>query len=456
MSTTTIEENAGETRKQALLEKIKGIYSNQGFQRYFKNTFWLFSEQILRLVSGLFVGVWVARYLGPDQFGIYNYAIAFTALFGGIAKLGLDGIMVRELVKNPDKRVLLLGTSFWLKLIGAAVTFCIIFLITLFNSYDKRTNIYLLIIASGMIFQGFEVIDYYFQSEVLAKYVSICRISQLIVSSSVKIFLVLNHAELIWFVIIILMDQITLAVCLFIAYCSKKTSMFFTSFDVPIAKKLLRDSWPLIINSLVVTLYMRIDQIMIKHMQGEAAVGLYSAAVRLSEIWYFIPMILTNSLFPAIVKSREIDRSLYYKRLQSLYCLLIWLTIVIAVPMTFFSDWLINFLFGTQFQEASTVLMVHIWTGIFVGFGVARGKWLLAENLQKLASSYLVIGMLVNIVLNFLLIPKYSILGAAVATLISQSVVGVFAPLLFKETRFTLTAFLRALAFQINIRKTYL
>lgn len=395
----------------------------------------MFAEQLLRMVAGLLVGIWVARYLGPEQFGVFSYAIAFTAIFGSIAKLGLDGIVVRDLVREPNQRDAYLGTAFWLKLGGAIVTLGAIAFAVQLTSNDRTTNLYIFIIASGTIFQSFEVVDFYFQSKVLSKFVSLCKMTQLLLSSLLKIYFVLTGADLIYFVLVSLVDQATLAVTLYIAYRYQKLGKFYRYFDLATAKQLLRDSWPLIFSSLVVMIYMRIDQIMIKEMLGEREVGIYSAAVRLSEVWYFIPMIITSSFYPAIVSAKKVSEELYYARLQRLYTFMVWMAIGIALPMTFLSDWLVTLLYGEAYREAGQVLMIHIWAGVFVFLGVASGKWFLSENLQKLSTLNTAVGAAANIFLNLMLIPKYGIYGAAIATLLSYAIAAYFMNFAFQKTR---------------------
>ncbi|ENM3912220.1 flippase, partial [Vibrio cholerae] len=284
--------------------KIQSIFKHQGFLRYFKNTSWLIAEQFLRIIAGLLVGIWVARYLGPQQFGLFSYALAFTAIFAGIAKLGLDGIIVRELINYPDKRDAYLGTAFWLKVMGSIIVMLLMAAVIPFTNNDATTNLFIFIIACGLVFQSFEVVEFYFQSQVLAKLISICKIIQLSLSSLIKIYLVITESELIWFVLVTTFDTLSLAICYFLAYRLQKRNLFYTCFDFSIAKRLLKDSWSLIFSSIVVMIYMRIDQIMIKQMLGEYEVGIYSAAVRLSEAWYFLPTLITASLFPAILNAK--------------------------------------------------------------------------------------------------------------------------------------------------------
>jgi Membrane protein involved in the export of O-antigen and teichoic acid len=423
-----------------LTSYLSRFLSHPGVRRYGINTAWLFTEQVLRLIAGFLVGVWVARYLGPEKFGLFSYALAFVSIFQGIAKLGLDGIVVRDLVQEPEKRDVYLGTSFWLKLIGGVITFLIItiilFIQSIFTSnFFTETNIYILIIAFGIIFQSFEVIDFYYQAKVQAKYISIRRIIQLIFSSIIKICLVLIGADLIWFVLVSLFDIISLSIMGWLIYRSQGLPNFVRYFDIEIGKKLLKDSWPLLLSGIAISIYMRIDQVMIKNMLGDREVGLYSAAMRLVEVWYFIPMIITQSVFPAIVNAKKISEDLYYKRLQQLFSLLIWMAIFIAITISIFSKQIIYFLYGEKFTEASIVLAISVWASLFVFVGVGSSKFLLAENLQNLAFYRTFYGMIINIILNFILIPSYGIQGAAIATLINQAAVAYLFDMFNKETR---------------------
>lgn len=423
------------------------VKNHQGFRRYFANTSWLFAEQLLRMVAGLLVGIWVARYLGPEQFGIFSYAIAFTSLFNSIAKLGLDGIVIRDLVKEAENRDIYLGTAFWLKLLGALLMLGIVAIAMQLTSSDPLTNLYILIIASGAIFQSFEVVDFYFQSKVLSKFVSICKMAQLFISSLLKLYFIYTGAELIYFVLVTLLDQVTLALSLYIAYRFQELGSFYGHFNKAIAKQLLKDSWPLIFSGLVIMIYMRIDQIMIKEMLGERDVGLFSAAVRLSEVWYFIPVIISTSLFPSIVNAKKISDKLYDTRLRRLYTFMIWLAIMIALPMTFLSNWLVTLLYGEAYREAGQILMIHIWAGVFVFMGVASSKWFISEGLQRHLTINTVAGAIMNILLNIFLIPKYGIYGAAIATVMSQALASYFMNILFKRTRLNFFRLTRSVVF---------
>ena len=420
-----------------MLKKINQLKNHQGFRKYFANTSWLFGEKILRMVVGIFVGIWVARYLGPEQFGLFSYAGSFVGLFTAIATLGLDGIVIRELVKDENRRDELIGTAFWLKVMGAFGVLAILAIAVQFTSNDQYTNILIFIIASATIFQSFNVIDFYFQSKVLSKYVVYANIISLFISSIVKIALILYEAPLIAFAWVVLFDSFVLA-CGFIYFYIKNNSTFkiqILEFKKETAISLLKDSWPLILSGIAIMIYVKIDQVMIMQILDAEAVGQYAAAVRLSEAWYFIPMVIASSLFPAIINAKKQSEELYYSRLQKFYSLMLWIAIVIALPMTFFSDWVVNLLYGEQYNQAGNVLMIHIWAGVFVFLGVASGKWLLSENLQIFSTINTAIGAISNIVLNLILIPRFGVEGAAWATVISYAISGYFMLALHSKTR---------------------
>jgi len=201
------------------------------------------------------------------------------------------------------------------------------------------------------------------------------------------------------------------------------------------AKKLLKDAWPLIFAGMVVSVYMKIDQIMIKEMLNAKAVGIYAAAVKLCEAWYFIPAAVMASLFPAVIEARKKSESLYEDRIQKLYDLMVWGTILIALPIALLADWLTMTLYGEVFFDAANVLRIYIWSSLFVSLGIASSKWLVAENLQRYSFYFTSLGAIINILCNLLMIPIYGIKGAAFATIISYSVASYFCLGFFKKTR---------------------
>lgn len=420
-----------------LISLLIRIKSHAGFKKYFINTSWLIVEKIIRMLVGLFVGVYVARYLGPNRFGLLNYATSFVGLFSALATLGLDSIVVRNIVQNIEERNKLLGTAFILKLVGGIVLFGVVAFAVQFTSSDDYTKTLIFIIAGGMILQSLNVVDLYFQSQILGRLSSMAGLWTLIASSIIKLVLIFFKASLIWFAISTVLETGILVLMLLFFYLKQNVSILNWRFKWSIAKGFLRDSWALILSGLVIMIYMRIDQIMIKEILGSEAVGNYAAAVRLSEAWYFVPMAITKSLFPAILNTKKVSEKLYYARLQKLYDLMVWMAIAIALPTTFLSNWIISMLYGNVYAGADNVLSIHIWAGVFVFLGVSSGNWLVAENMQKIAFYRTFCGAICNIMLNIFMIPQYGISGAALSTLISQSIAAYFYDILNHKTRRT-------------------
>jgi len=426
--------------------------SSQGFKRYFANTSWLMGHRVLSMVVALFVGVYVARYLGPERFGLLSYAGSFAGLFTALATLGLDGIMVRELVKTPERRDELLGTAFWLKAGGAILMWIGIAVAVPFTNNDTQTNILIVIIAFAIIFQAFNVIDFNYQAEVKSKYVVYAQLVSLVISSITKLVFVWIAAPLVWFACVFLLDAVVLAAGMTAMYLKNTGNIWYWKWRWQTAKELVKDSWPLILSGMVIAIYMKIDQVMIKEMLDAEAVGNYAAAVRLSEAWYFVPMAITSSVFPAIINAKKQSEELYYQRLQKLYDLMVWLAVAIALPTTFLAPWVIRVLYGEAFLPAAGVLSIHIWAGVFVFLGVASGKWFITENFMKLAFYRNFLGAIGNVIFNLIFIPILHIKGAAIGTLLANFLAAYFFDVINLKTRKNFLMKTKSLCF-IGVKK---
>jgi PST family polysaccharide transporter len=407
-----------------------------GLRRALINTGWLFGDRLLRMGVGLVVWMLMARYLGPGQFGSLNYALAFVSLFGAVASLGLNGIVVRDLVEEPEDAGTTLGTALVLQLAGGLLAFCAaVALIGLIRPDDSLVRLMVILLGSLMVFKATDVVKYWYESQVQSKYVVWVENSAFLLFAVVKILLILVQAPLIAFVWTLFAEGVFVSIGLLGMYAWREGSLHTWKGRARRAGQLLRDSWPLTLSALAVMAYLRIDQIMIGQMMGDDAVGIYSAAVRISEVWYFIPMAIVASVFPAIIEARKQEKSVYLQRLQKLYDLMVLLALLVAVPVTIFADGIMLALFGEAYQAAGAVLAVHIWAGVFVFLGVASSKWFLIENLQNHAFYRTALGLLVNVASNLLLIPKYGVMGAAIATLLSQVVAAWLYDAIQKSTR---------------------
>ena len=387
-----------------------------------ENISWLFFDKILRMGVGLFVGVWIARYLGPEQFGLLSFATAFIGLFGAIAAMGLQGIVVRDIVRDPEGSRVTLGTAALLQVLGGLVAYVLMLVaIAYIRPDDFLARSIVAILGSMLLLKASEVAVYWFESQVLSKYTVWVQNGVFLVISAIKVVLILQQAPLTAFVWAILAEGVLVALILLTVMGKRGPSIARLRVSTERAKTLLKDSWPLILSAIAVSIYMKIDQVMLGQMLGDEAVGIYSAAVRVSEIWYFIPLVIVASVFPAILEAKKRSDELYYARLKSLFDLMSLISVPVALVMTFLSPFVVVFLFGDAYAEAGTVLAIHIWASVFVFLGVASSKWFLAENLQRHLFVRTFLNGLINIVLNYLLIPRYGAAGAAVALVISQS-----------------------------------
>ena len=419
-----------------------------GLQKIIRNIGWLVIEKIVTIVLNLSIGIYVIRYLGADNFGKLSYCLSLVGMFGAIAKLGLDSIVVRTLVKEEESAPEILGTAFVLKLISSLITLVVIGCIVFTLNQDPQIRWIAIVIALGLVFRSAEVIDFWFQSKVLSKSIVVVRSIKLIISSAAKLVFIFLGLPLGAFAWLLLADEIVQAVGIVWIYSKhrqldrklergnslvtfKRLSIRLWKLNFARATKLLKDSWPLILSGVMVTIYMKIDQVMLGNMASNEAVGNYAAAVRFSEIWYFFPTAICASVFPAIIRVKQKSKQKYYEKLQQLYDLMAWMSLAIAFTMTFTSDTLIQMLLGTEYTEAGKILAWHIWASPFVFLGVARSQWLIAENLTKLSFATTSLGTIVNILLNLWLIPIYEGTGAAIATVISYAIAAYFASMLY-------------------------
>lgn len=411
------------------------ILNRPNLVKILDNIGWLFFDKILRMGVGLIVGVWVARYLGPEQFGLFNFATAFVGMFGAIAGLGLQGIVVRDLVREPSSKEEILGSAAALQLVGGFVAYGFI-LATIFwlRPEDALAKTIVAIMGSMMLFKASEVAVCWFESQVLSKFTVWVQNGTFLVFASIKVLLILKGAPLVAFAWVTMAEGVVVALMMLIVLGVHGPRARHLRVTVTRVKSLLVDSWPLLLSGVAVMIYMRIDQIMLGQMIGDEAVGIYSAAARISEIWYFVPVTIVASVFPSILEAKKRNEKLYYHRLQKLYNVMTFSSIAVALPMTFFSDRVLVCLFGDNYAEAAPVLALHIWAAVFVFLGVASSNWFLSENRQILALQRTVLGAGVNIILNFLLIPSFGPIGAAFATVMANAMAAYFFDLANKST----------------------
>jgi len=363
-----------------------------------------------------------------------SYALSFVALFSAVASLGLDSVIAREMVGCEQETPTILGTSLLLKFGGSTLAAGIIWIATEIIDHDASINVLIIIITTGLLFNPLTVFESFFQARVLSKYTAFAQMVSFAAHSVFQAVLVFSGAPLFWFALSNFLNIALTGVLL--AGCYRYQGQTLTALKVSggIAKSLLSDSWPLILSGLAIMVFMKIDQVMIKSMMSSESVGIYSIAVRLSETWHFVPNLIVGSIFPAIVNARRDDLDRFNRRMQQLFNMMGVMAYGIAIPLTLFSKEIISVLFGVQYLDASMVLNIHVWSGVFVFFGIAHAPWVIIEGRSTLILYRTLGTALLNVLLNLLLIPQIGINGAAIATLISCAISSYFFDLITKCT----------------------
>ena len=406
------------------LPNIPG-FDQLAFEKYFKNTGLLFIGRVGSLLIKMIVSISVANYLGRANNGIITGAIVYIYFFSAIAALGLDQFIVKELHQFPENRDQILGTSFMMKILAGICCIPLIYLAFLIIPAKETPYYFVFVLSFSGVLQAFNIIDAYFQSEVQSKYIMQVQIIGNFASATIKLLLIYYKLPLIYFVYAYTFDVFLLSLGYILTYQRKRRNIFNWSVNLILAKKLLSNSWPLIISGIMVSLYMKIDQIMVQNIAGVKESGAYSTVANLSEAWNFIPVVIVTSLFPAILNAKRDDVDRYKKRIQHLYDLMVYLSLPFAAIITFASP-IIYKIYKPEFAYAAPTLSVHIWSGVFVFLGIASSQYLIAENYSKLTFLRTGFGAIVNIVLNLILIPKMGMMGAAIATLAAYASAPIF------------------------------
>lgn len=398
------------------------------------NSFWLVFDKIIKLSFGLIIGIGIARYFGPEIFGKYNFANSIVVLFGTVLPLGTEAILIRELVKDYNKNEELLSFSFYLHFLSGIVFFIAsIFLLYVLKFEDTTTFNIGLILAFSLLFRFLSVPRYFFESRTEIKYIIYIENSLFLLFSLIRIGLLYFSYDVYCFIYSFLFEAIISYLLIFIYYCNIKgfNILYFPKFTKWFV--LLKESFPIFISGLSVILYMKIDQLMIGMLLGDSSVGFYSVAVKLSEFWYFLPLGISASFYPTLIELKKSSIAKYKETFQNLHIVLFMISIFMAFIVQIFGNWIVEFLYGVDFSLAGDVFRIYIWSAIFVFLGVAGGNYYIIENKQSFVLLKSIVGLFMNIILNFIWIPSNGILGAAAATLVSQIVSAMLIPLLFKE-----------------------
>lgn len=404
-----------------LYRRLQAWVATPGFQKYLANTGWPFFFKILSLGVSFFISLMTARYLGPVNYGQLSYAISFVGIFSFIANLGIEQILYRDLIKYPDKRDVYLGTAMDLRLMaGAFAGLLSIGLGYALNPNDLSGTL-IAMLSLGFLFNATLVIVSEFQARVKSAYPAAIGFIVATTLSLLKLAAIFFHKGILYFASIFLLESILYASFFLVWRYIKYGSIRRWSFDTSIAKHMLRESWPLMFSSAFALIYGRIDQVFIKHGLNNEAVGVYDAAVRLAEVWLFVPSMIVSSLFPAIVHALHHTQAEYHLRLGRLIFLLIGFSLCASATITALAPWIMHLAYGSAFLAGTIILQIYVWSGISSTLSQVTNAFLVAEHKSNIIFVSSCVSMTSNVILNLLFIPRYGIVGSAWATFISYA-----------------------------------
>lgn len=384
-----------------------------------KNALWIIGCRVVQAFLALVVNLLTARYLGPSNYGLISYAASLVAFVLPVMQLGINNTLVSEIIADPEKEGETIGTSIVLTSLSAIA--CIIAIagfVSISNKGEKDTLIVCVLYSLLLIAQSCELIQYWFQAKLLSKYTSLTVLGVFVVVSAYKIYLLFTQKSVYWFAVSHAIDYILIAIFLMIIY--KKLGGQRFRFSLQTAKKIFSSSKHYIVAGIMGTVLAQTDRIMLKMMYGNDEVGFYSAAVSIATLSTFVFSAIIDSMRPLILKSKEDNSEHYERHMCRLYAIIIYLALAQSVVISAFAKHFVWLLYGEAYVPATSTLQIVVWYTTFTYIGAVRAVWILAEKKQKYLWKVSLFGMIMNICLNLVFIPLWSIKGAAIATLITQ------------------------------------
>lgn len=426
-----------------------------GLKKIFGNSMWQIGEKIITMLLTVIVSSLIARYLGPQDYGLVSYIVSVVSLYTTFSILGMQEIVVKDIVNNEDEDGTIICTGFIIRVIGGIVLILLSQItLLILNGLNITYQILGAIMGSCMIFKSFEVIEYYLQAKMKLKVIAIIRFITTLIVLAAKVLVVVFQLGSMGYMATYLIDAVVAGSLLYIYYKTKNKNQKW-KFNINYAKNLLSRSWYIAVSGIFSVIYARIDQIMLKTMLNSTAEnGIYAVAVKIAEMWYFVPSAIVVSFQPIInAEKKEHNEKRYIELLQQLYDIVALVGIAFGIMILLFGKIAINILYGAEYAASATVLSICVWSGLFATLGVARSVWMINENLQKYNIVYTLAGAVTNIVLNILIIPKLGAIGAAITTVISEIVADVITLLCFKQTRKSSIMILKAIFYNQTLFK---
>ncbi|KAA2239913.1 flippase [Chitinophaga agrisoli] len=385
--------------------------------KVFENTGWLLIDKFSKLFPGILIVAFMARHLGPELFGIWNYAIALTTIVGSIALLGMDKIAVRELVNNEREQAAIVATAIFLRMVVAIGCMALSVAIVMIGRQQQAVYLYCTLFASlTIVLQSFDVLDYFYQVKNDVKKIIIPKVSVFLLFCGIKLLVVWLNGPLLALLWVTLLELLVTYTVVLVVYTYHYGVMPFLHIQRRLAKALLAHSWPLILSNLLVVLFVKVDLVLLDQLGTAAQLGAYVVAVRISEIWYAVPTILSVAMLPPLMRQQNEDREAYLSILEKWLRLSFWSSLCIALVMTCSAQWIIPLLYGDKYLSAAPILMIHIWAGIPVFLCVVVVQYLVIEGRYNIYLYSNIAGLVVNVGLNLFLIRALGGIGAAIAT----------------------------------------
>lgn len=398
------------------------------------NFSWQMGDYIFSLTASLIVGIAVARYLGPQMYGIIAFATAVYAVSIIIVSLGIDDIIMKDIMQNPAKQGSIQGSALFIKFAAAFAVYIAVIIYSIVN-YNGEKLYSLLIIVSAVLFQPFSVFSCIFLINAQAKYTSLARMISYTLSSVLKIILIIIHAPVTYFAFAVFIDYAVLYLTVILMYRYKNYTIKGWHIDISYIKYILKSAVPLFSAVLFYTFYQKITVIIISIIYSDYTSGLYSAAIRLTEIWYMVPAVLMTAFFPAVVKAKQVSEDEYKKRIKMLFYASTIPFILMALLVSLFSPFIIKLLYGVKYTESSIVLSITIWAVPFISFYIISSKYFILENKLKHLLFISALSLTLIVILNYVLGKLYYLAGFSISLVISSFISFFLTDLFFKETR---------------------
>lgn len=418
-----------------------------------KNAIWLISGKIIQMVLSLFVGIITARYLGPGNYGLINYGTAFTTFFAALCGLGINSVIIKDFVDNPDEQGEAIGSALIMKIISSVLSVIMIVGIVSIVDFGEPLTITVVALCSlGSVFNVFDTFNYWFQNRYQSKVSSFIALFAYLVTSAYRIVLLIYNKDVRWFALAMSVDYIVIAVLLFWAY--KRNGGPRLRFSFKKAKSLLSVSHHYILSTMMVAIYGQTDKLMLKQFLGEDEVGYYATAVSICTMWTFVLQAIIDSLYPTILRLHSENTEAFNKKNKQLYAIVFYVSCFVSVGIFLFGDWAVLLLYGADYAPAGLPLKIITWYTAFSYLGVARNAWIVSEGKQRYLK-YMYLGAAVlNVILNCLFIPIMGAAGAALASLITQVFTSMILPLFIKEMRFNARLMVEAILLKDVFKKT--